>query len=176
MGPAERGFLKKWGYVRVALNGQGEGRLAEAPETGAGTYLRGWRYQGIVTRVVDGDTIQIETQEGAWPVRLVLVDAPEMDAPTTRERKRARKSQEALARLILCERVVISEEPDQARHDRFGRELGYVWRQRDMLCANAEMVASGRARVARSFPGIMLGALVGLEERAAFRLACLGKA
>ena len=87
-----------------------------------------------VTRVIDGDTLDVE---GGRRIRLVLVDAPELSesgGPAARD---------YLTDLCLGSLALIDEDDFQIGDDPFGRILAVVY------CggtnANAAMISSGRA-------------------------------
>jgi len=108
-------------------------------------------FTGIVTKVVDGDTLDINHVR----VRLVLVDAPERD---TREGPGAT----AHLRELCPEGSPARLRQDRMQpEDRYGRALGLVWCRRTQGLkdpqangdppANEEMIRSGHARLYRQF-------------------------
>jgi micrococcal nuclease len=95
-------------------------------------------------RVVDGDTIRVVQDGREETVRYIGVDTPESvkpDAPVECYGKRARA---ANRRLVDGERVRLVGDVDA--RDRFGRRLAYVYRARDRLFVNAELVRAGYAK------------------------------
>ena len=102
-----------------------------------------------VVRVVDGDTIRVGLSSGEEPVRYIGIDTPESvkrGAPVECFAKRASAYNE---RLVAGERVRLVY--DIERRDRYGRLLAYVYRARDGLFVNAELVRRGYA-TAVTFP------------------------
>ncbi|HEX9341884.1 MAG TPA: thermonuclease family protein [Thermoplasmata archaeon] len=87
-----------------------------------------------VTRVIDGDTLDVE---GGLRIRLVLVDAPELNESGGPE------ARDYLDALCLGTRALVDEDDFQIGGDRYGRILAVV------SCggtnANAAMIASGHA-------------------------------
>ena len=77
---------------------------------------------GTVSHVVDGDTLEVVLAGGVRErVRLIGIDAPERgDCYSAKATAEAR-------RLAQSKRVVLKADPTQARRDRFGRLLAYVW-------------------------------------------------
>jgi endonuclease YncB( thermonuclease family) len=106
---------------------------AARSETAAGTLARSC----AVERVTDGDTIRCADGRR---IRLLLIDAPEMDQAPFGQRARRE-----LARL-LPERAVVQYETDRQRQDRYGRTLAYVYLP-DGRMANEEMLRTGYAVV-----------------------------
>jgi len=86
----------------------------------------------LVTEVVDGDTI---TVSGGERIRLIGIDAPELDEDHYQESK-----------LYLTSRILQKEiklEGDGVDKGRYGRSLRYVWLDGELI--NAEIVREGLA-------------------------------
>src|SRR4051794_13489897 len=80
-----------------------------------------------VTRIVDGDTIHVQTDSGqALTVRLLGMDTPETHHPTKPVQC---YGPEATARTaeMLPPGTAIGLERDVQEFDRYGRTLAYVW-------------------------------------------------
>ncbi len=93
-----------------------------------------------VTRVIDGDTIEIA---GGERVRYIGIDTPELspEEPFAAEAKAANRE--------LVEGKMIRLEMDTSEADRYGRLLRYVWV--DDLMINLELVRRGLAE-AKEYP------------------------
>jgi micrococcal nuclease len=117
-----------------------------------------------VTRVIDGDTIDVVVTAGRTRIRLIGVDTPELhdgrkldrDAARSRRSKAAIKGlgREAAAytrRRLLGRTVAL--EYDVQRHDRYGRTLAWVWLD-DGTLFNAELVRAGQARLMTVPPNV----------------------
>ncbi len=85
-----------------------------------------------VTRIVDGDTVVIDSGE---KVRLVGVDTPEVDEAYYEEAK------QYMVDNVLGEQVEL--EADVSNRDDFGRLLRYVWLDGELI--NEQLVLSGLA-------------------------------
>ena len=94
-------------------------------------------------RVVDGDTIRVVRDGREEAVRYIGVDTPESVKPGSPVECFGRAAGRANARLVEGERVRLVG--DVESHDRFGRRLAYVYRVRDGLFVNAELVRRGFA-------------------------------
>ena len=108
--------------------------------------------RAVVARVIDGDTLELE---GGEKVRLIGVDTPETVHPS-RPVEAFGKEASAFTRSAL-EGEAIRLEYDQANsagghRDRYGRILAYVYRERDGLDFNAELVRQGFAHAYTSYP------------------------
>lgn len=86
----------------------------------------------LVTRVIDGDTIEIE---GGYHVRYIGIDAPEKGEPFYGEATEANRN--------LVEGKKVYLEKDVEDKDDNGRLLRYVWLDNTMV--NAELVKLGYA-------------------------------
>jgi micrococcal nuclease len=109
---------------------------------------------GYVTRVVDGDTIEVridERAEGpgsgatelgfAYDVRLVGIDAPESVAPHSPVECFGRESSDAAEALLEGADVRLVKDVEDKDH--YGRLLRYVYLRDEM--ANARLVLNGYA-------------------------------
>ena len=108
--------------------------------------------EGVVTRVVDGDTIHVSVDGRRERVRYIGVDTPESRRPGTPVQCFARAASAFNARLVAGRRVRLST--DVERRDRYGRLLAYVRRLPDGLFVNAELVRRGYATVLTVPPNV----------------------
>lgn len=94
---------------------------------------------GTVTKVVDGDTVDVQLSSGPIRVRLHGVDTPERGQPWGKE------STAALTALVMGKQVGV--EPFE--QDRYDRMIGIVYR--DDLNVNLELVKRGHAWAYRRY-------------------------
>jgi micrococcal nuclease len=97
-----------------------------------------------VVRVVDGDTVVVRAGGREERVRYIGVDTPESVKPGTRVQCFGKAAAAANERLVAGERVRLVA--DAEARDRYGRRLAYVYRTRDGLFVNAELVRRGYAK------------------------------
>ncbi len=115
-----------------------------------------------VRRVIDGDTLQLETGER---VRLIGIDTPEMhesdklyrDSHRTGEDIRTiqelgRRAYEFTKKLVEGKRV--SLEFDVEKHDKYGRLLAYVYLKKDGTFVNAQIIQEGYASLMTIPPNV----------------------
>jgi micrococcal nuclease len=95
----------------------------------------------LVTRVIDGDTIDVA---GLGRVRLLGIDAPELGGPFERPAPFAVEAREEVQSLVLDRWVRF--ECDGERADDYGRRLAYVLLETGEF-VNARLVRDGLARV-----------------------------
>jgi len=105
-----------------------------------------------VARVVDGDTIRVVLPSGEEPVRYIGIDTPESVKPGSPVECFAKRASAYNERLVGGEPVRLVY--DTERRDRYGRLLAYVYRARDGLFVNAELVRRGFATVATFPPNV----------------------
>lgn len=98
--------------------------------------------QGVVTNVVDGDTVDILANGETYRVRYLNVDAPELNGSESPECL-AQEAKEANEALVLGREVTL--EYDQECKDRYDRLLGFVYRSERMV--NLILVERGFGRV-----------------------------
>jgi micrococcal nuclease len=97
-----------------------------------------------VTKVVDGDTIHVSLGGRDEAVRYIGMDTPESVKPGTPVQCYAKAASAENERLVAGETVRLV--PDAEALDRYGRTLAYVYRKRDGLFVNAELVRRGYAK------------------------------
>ena len=86
----------------------------------------GVRSTGIVTGVVDGDTIDVTIQGLVYRVRYLGVDTPETRDPDAGEERMGKAAAERNLELVKGERVILVGDPNDADRDVYGRLLRYV--------------------------------------------------
>ncbi len=94
-----------------------------------------YAYRGIVTRVVDGDTVEIACDLGmritrTVRVRIIGYDAPELFRGTVEEREAGQRWKSRLEELILGQPVYLRTEKDRTSFDRY---VAHIWRADDGL-------------------------------------------
>lgn len=105
---------------------------------------RGNQNSVTVTRIIDGDTIEVNIGGRLYDVRYIGVDTPEPNQPFGHE------AAEKNAELLSGNRITL--EKDVSETDRYGRLLRYVYA--DGIFVNAELVRQGYAQVATYPPDV----------------------
>ena len=103
-----------------------------------------------VTRVVDGDTVEVSLDGHRERVRYIGIDTPESVKPGVPVQCFAEAAAEENRRLVEGRRVMLRF--DAERRDRYGRLLAYVYRRPNADFVNAELVRRGYARTLRIPP------------------------
>lgn len=116
-----------------------------------------------VTRVIDGDTIEVNLNGQRYTVRYVGVNTPERDEPCYAEARDANRA--------LVENRTVTLVRDVSNTDRFDRLLRYVYVGDTLV--NAALVQQGWAEKVEYPPDTRLAAEFGALEAAA-RTANLG--
>ena len=102
------------------------------------------RVQATVTRVIDGDTIEVSIAGSTYSVRYIGVDTPEVGQPGADEATQVNAQ--------LVEGRTVELEKDVSETDKYGRLLRYVWIDDQMV--NALLVYNGYAQVATYPPDV----------------------
>lgn len=105
-----------------------------------------------VARVVDGDTLVLDHGE---KLRLIGVDTPETKDPRRPVQYFGREATDFTKQMVEGRRIRV--EFDQANaatghRDRYGRTLGYVFRDEDGVFLNAEIIRQGFGHAYTRFP------------------------
>jgi micrococcal nuclease len=103
----------------------------------------------LVVQVVDGDTLVLA---GGLKVRVLGIDAPELERDGHPADFLAHKAKAALTELTLNRSVSLSY--DRLRYDHYGRLLAYLFLP-DQTLVNAELVRRGMARVYLIAPNLL---------------------
>jgi micrococcal nuclease len=107
----------------------------------------------VVERVVDGDTLIVKIDGQRERVRLIGIDTPESVKPRSPVECFGKEAAQHMAAL-LPEGTAVRLERDVEARDRFERLLAYVYRQRDGLFVNLELVRAGYAQPATFPPNV----------------------
>jgi micrococcal nuclease len=136
----------------VALLGGPDLAHAQSPST-----------EGLVVRVVDGDTIHVQLSDRLEKVRYIGVNTPELRHPQRGVEPGSHEAHAVNRRLVEGKRVRL--ELDVQPRDRHGRLLAYVWTGDTMV--NAELLRLGYAQVMTVPPNVRHQALFLKLQRAA---------
>ncbi|MBN22228.1 MAG: hypothetical protein CL678_13185 [Bdellovibrionaceae bacterium] len=95
-----------------------------------------------VVKVVDGDTVRVETSFGMYSIRMLSIDTPETKYYGRSQGVWGERAYQHLQGLLKEGDAVTVELSDEAC-DRYGRMLGYVWKSRKNM--NREMLKASLA-------------------------------
>ena len=101
----------------------------------------------LVTRVIDGDTIEVSIAGEIYKVRYIGIDAPELDDKRAEYSALAQEATRYNRQLV--EGKTVRLEKDASETDRYGRLLRYVYV--DDIFVNAELARQGLAW-AKAYP------------------------
>jgi len=96
----------------------------------------------VVSRVVDGDTIEVAKEGVKEKVRLIGVNTPETVDPRKKVECFGKEASAELKEILLGQKVRLVSDDTQDVQDRYGRLLAYVYRE-DGLFVNQHMIAEG---------------------------------
>jgi endonuclease YncB( thermonuclease family) len=152
-------FLKNGGPSRDPhrLDAEGDGIACESnsctcyykktlPKGSASTAPRQIRQRGKVTKVVDGDTVDVRLSTGGVKrIRMIGIDTPEVYGRVECGGPAASRSLKRM--LPVGTRVRLLSDTSQDRRDRYGRLLRYVIKISTGNDMNRQQVSRGQARV-----------------------------
>ena len=131
--------MKLWpGWLVVMMSACAGGSAASSP-TATSTS------NAVVTRVVDGDTIDVTFGSKHQRIRLIGIDTPETKKPNTPIQCFGPEASNYTKHLLPPGSRVLVRRDVEARDD-YGRLLGYVYRSSDNLFVNLELARLGFAR------------------------------
>lgn len=111
--------------------------VVEAQATSTDTYL--------VSRVVDGDTIEVTKYGVKEKVRLIGINTPETVDPRKKVECFGKEASAELKQLLTGKQVKLVTDDTQTKYDKYGRLLAYVYTTDDGLFVNKHMIAEGYA-------------------------------
>ncbi len=120
---------QEWGVVNLSLP-------TEIKDT-AGTYY-------TVTKVTDGDTLQVDINGTTERVRLIGINTPETVDPRRDVQCFGKEASERMKDLAYKKLVRLENDPSQDTRDTYGRLLAYVYLE-DGQMLNKKMIADGYA-------------------------------
>ena len=97
-----------------------------------------------VVKVVDGDTIHIDINGKKETVRLIGINTPETVDPRRPVECFGKEASNKAKELLEGKKIRIETEQSQGERDKYGRLLGYVFRE-DGLFFNEYMISEGYA-------------------------------
>jgi micrococcal nuclease len=119
-----------------------------------------WGREYVVRKIIDGDTVQLETGE---TVRYLGIDAPELFAKDGGSEFYAKEAARYNKRLVLLKRVRI--EFDVEKKDQYGRLLAYVFVKNTFV--NGELIRLGYARALIKPPNLKYqNTLIAFQKKA----------
>lgn len=125
--------------------------LALLTTASVGTAQTQWAPMSVpVTRVIDGEIIEVKLGDRLEIVRYTGIGTPEIQYPTRGAERYREAAKAANARLVAGKHVQLVF--DAQRRDRQGRLLAYVYTGDSFV--NAELVAAGYAEVATYPPNV----------------------
>ncbi|MCC7543259.1 thermonuclease family protein [bacterium] len=97
-----------------------------------------------VTKISDGDTIEVEVNGVSEKVRLIGVDTPETHDPRKPVQCFGKAASDWTTQTLTGRSVRLEADPSQGERDKYDRLLAYVWRD-DGLFINQTLIKEGYA-------------------------------
>lgn len=118
----------------------------------------------LVTKVIDGDTIKINNEGREESVRLLGIDAPELNDKRKLVACFANESKNELSKKISNQKVELESDLSQGDKDKYGRLLRYIYFNGELI--NSWLIKEGYANVYRQYPVAKLKEFEGYEMEA----------
>jgi micrococcal nuclease len=122
-------------------------RSADRPSPTAVTTTEGWpagTERATVTRVIDGDTIDVRLNNQVVRIRLIGIDTPETVDPRTAVQCFGKEASNYATELLSGQTVGLEADSSQGDKDTYGRLLRYIWLT-DGRLFNLQTIAAGYA-------------------------------
>lgn len=97
----------------------------------------------LVTKVVDGDTVEVEIDGKLEKLRLIGVDTPETVDPRKKVQCYGKEASEFTKATLLGKSVRLERDQSQDERDKYGRMLVYLWLDDSLF--NERLIAEGYA-------------------------------
>jgi micrococcal nuclease len=97
----------------------------------------------IVTKVVDGDTVRVSSNNKEETIRMIGINTPETVDPRREVECFGKEASNRTKELLTGKQVVLESDDTQDSRDRYGRQLVYVWL--DGVNINKQLIAEGYA-------------------------------
>ena len=98
----------------------------------------------VVSRVVDGDTIEVTRDGVKEKVRLIGINTPETVDPRKKVECFGKEASLHAKEILFGKKVELVSDDTQTKYDKYGRLLAYVYRE-DGLFINKHMIEEGYA-------------------------------
>ncbi len=134
---------------------------------GGSPFRAGGSASARLERVIDGDTIVVRVGGREERVRYIGMDTPETVKPNTPVQCFGPQAHDLNARLLGGAGAPLTLRFDRELRDRYGRLLAYVYRARDGLLVNAQLVQDGAARTLEIAPNTADAERFGALQQAA---------
>lgn len=125
--------------------------VKEKPQSNINTPVSSNKTDGVVTNVVDGDTIDVNMDGHVERIRLILVDTPETVHPTKDEQPYGKEASAFTKKTLLKKEVNV--ELDKQKRDKYDRLLAYIFLD-DGTNYNKLLLKKGLAKVAVFPPNV----------------------
>ena len=109
---------------------------------------------GTIVSIVDGDTVDVNTNNITKRVRLIGIDTPETKHPTKKTECYGKEANTYMAKL-LPKGTKINLVYDKETKDKYGRILAYVYIKSNNIFVNLNLVSNGYAKTMKFKPNTL---------------------
>lgn len=99
----------------------------------------------LVTKVVDGDTIEVRINNKQEKIRIIGINTPESVDPRRGVQCFGIDASNRAKEKLTGQTVVLQKDPSQSERDKYGRLLRFIWMNNGKTDFGASMIAEGYA-------------------------------
>ena len=123
-------------FFKFRISEETKAPAAEVKEIISGAYQ--------ITRVIDGDTIEVKIKDKQELVRLIGINTPEVDSPYTKEECFGPEASAYVKKLLDKKEVYLISDSNGQDRDKYNRLLRYVFLPNGLF-VNVEILKNGYA-------------------------------
>jgi len=109
---------------------------------------------GTIVNIVDGDTVDINTNNITKRVRLIGINTPETKHPTKKTECYSKEANDYMEKL-LPKGTKVNIVYDKKTTDKYGRVLAYIYVNSNNMFVNLNLVSNGYAKTMKFKPNIL---------------------
>jgi micrococcal nuclease len=129
-----------FGNTRVSAPEQTDQTTQPSPEA---TYVPADKQEALVTKIIDGDTIDVSLSGISERIRIIGIDSPETVDPRKSIQCFGQESSAYLKDRLTGKTVWLESDPSQNDRDKYRRLLRYVWVDNGLVDIGKEMIEMG---------------------------------
>lgn len=101
--------------------------------------------EGVVSRVVDGDTLEVNVGEKLMKIRVIGINTPETVDPRKSVECFGEQASAEAKKMLLNQKVYLEADSTQGDRDKYNRYLRFVWLENNNVDYGKQMIANGFA-------------------------------
>jgi endonuclease YncB( thermonuclease family) len=138
-----RGEIAENLYRAVIVDKEAINNFSEYKQTSVATNVAGEK--ALVTRVIDGDTIEVKINENVEKIRLIGIDTPETVSPNVGVECFGHEASNKAKADLVNKSVILVSDDSQGDKDKYGRLLRYIYLEGQAVSYNEQLILGGFA-------------------------------